>query len=76
MKSNYKEYAENIINGKIPSCKYVKMACERYLSWFERDDIYFDEEGVGKGKLNSGIIKGCRGYRKTAGGVRWKFKGD
>ena len=46
MNSNYKEYAENIINGKIPSCKYVKMACERYLSWFERDDIYFDEEGV------------------------------
>lgn len=46
MKSNYKEYAENIINGKIPSCKYVKMACERYLSWFEREDIYFDEEGV------------------------------
>lgn len=46
MKDNYKEYAENIINGKIPSCKYVKMACERYLSWFEREDIYFDEEGV------------------------------
>lgn len=46
MNSNYKEYAENIINGKIPSCKYVKMACERYLSWFEREDIYFDEEGV------------------------------
>lgn len=44
MKSNYKEYAEYIINGKIPSCKYVKMACERYLSWFEREDIYFDEE--------------------------------
>lgn len=48
MNSNYKEYAENIINGKIPSCKYVKMACERYLSWFEREDIYFDEEGVEK----------------------------
>ena len=46
MNDNYKEYAENIINGKIPSCKYVKMACERYLSWFEREDIYFDEEGV------------------------------
>lgn len=46
MNSNYKEYAENIINGKIPSCKYVKMACERYLSWFEREDIYFDEDGV------------------------------
>ena len=46
MKDNYKEYAKNIINGKIPSCKYVKMACERYLSWFEREDIYFDEDGV------------------------------
>ena len=44
----YTQYADDIISGKIPSCKYVKMACERYLSWFEKDDRYFDAEAVEK----------------------------
>lgn len=44
----YTQYADDIISGKIPSCKYVKMACERYLSWFEKDDRYFDTEAVEK----------------------------
>lgn len=44
----YTQYAEDILSGKIPSCKYVKMACGRYLSWFEKDDRYFDTEAVEK----------------------------
>ena len=44
----YTQYADDIISGKIPSCKYVKMACERYLSWFEKDDRYFDADAVEK----------------------------
>ena len=44
----YTQYADDILSGKIPSCKYVKMACERYLSWFEKDDRYFDAEAVEK----------------------------
>ena len=44
----YTQYADDILSGKIPSCKYVKMACERYLSWFEKDDRYFDTEAVEK----------------------------
>ena len=40
--SKYQGYALDIVNGKIPSCEYIKKACKRYLSWFERDDMYFD----------------------------------
>ena len=37
---------------------------------------YEAAQGVGNPKLNSGIIKCCRGYRKTAGGFKWMFKDD
>ena len=42
----YKEYANKVIQGEIIACNYIKLACERYLSWFERDDIYFDSNAV------------------------------
>lgn len=42
----YKEYAEDVISGKIVACEYIKKACERYLSWFARKDIYFDSNAV------------------------------
>lgn len=32
----YKEYAEGVVTGKIVACKYIKQACERYLSWFSK----------------------------------------
>ena len=42
----YKEYAKGVINGNIVSGEYIKLACERYLSWFQRDDIFFDSNAV------------------------------
>lgn len=44
----YNKYALDIIDGNIKSCKSIKLACERYKSWFERDDIYFDYDDVDK----------------------------
>ena len=44
----YTQYALDVINGKITACEAVKLACERYISWFDRDDIYFDYETVDK----------------------------
>lgn len=44
----YKEYAENVVNGKIVAGKYIILACQRFLSFFERDDIYFDCKAVDK----------------------------
>lgn len=42
----YNKYAQDIVDGVIPACEAIKLACKRYLSWFSRDDIYFDYEDV------------------------------
>ena len=42
----YNKYAISIVEGRIVACKRIKQACERYLSWFSRDDIYFDTEDL------------------------------
>lgn len=42
----YLQYANDVLSGKIVACEYIKLACKRYLSWFERDDMYFDCKAV------------------------------
>ena len=42
----YNKYAQDVINDNIVACEAVKLACKRYISWFERDDIYFDYDDV------------------------------
>ena len=42
--SKYTQYAQDVIDGKIIASELVILACKRYMSWFERDDIYFDVE--------------------------------
>ena len=37
------EYARDVVNGDIIAGELIKLTCKRYLSWFDRDDIYFDE---------------------------------
>ena len=37
------QYPNDVISGKIVTGELVRLACQRYLSFFERDDIYFDE---------------------------------
>lgn len=44
----YKEYALQVVNGNVTACNYIKLACERYLSWFEREDIEFIPEKADK----------------------------
>ena len=44
----YNKYAKDIIEGNIVACEAIKLACKRYMSWFDRDDIYFDYEDVDK----------------------------
>ena len=44
MDRKYIQYAEDVVNGRINACKYIKEACQRYLDWF---NIYeFREEKV------------------------------
>ena len=42
--SKYTQYAQDVIDGKITANELVRLACVRYMSWFDRDDIYFDTE--------------------------------
>lgn len=42
------EYAEKIINKKIPACKPVINACLRFIDDLNRDDIYFDYRSAEK----------------------------
>lgn len=48
MNSKYKSYAEQAVNGEIIVGTYIKQACQRFLDWFEREDIEFNEKKVDK----------------------------
>ena len=57
----YIKYAYDVLDGTIPAGSYIIKACQRFLNWFERDDIYFNYETVdqkirlvGKLKLQEG----------------------
>ena len=44
----WKEYPEDVLSGKIIAGKYIKLACKRFLDWFQRDDVFFDLERMNK----------------------------
>lgn len=47
-RDKYTEYALDVVDDKITASRYVKMSCERFLEWFERDDIEFRRDKVDK----------------------------
>lgn len=48
MFEKYKEYALDVVSGKQVAGRYIGLACKRYLSWFDREDIEFKPENVDK----------------------------
>nr|DAU25815.1 MAG TPA: Large Terminase [Caudoviricetes sp.] len=42
----YTSYARDVIDGKVVVCQYIRLACQRYLSWFNKEDRYFDEKAA------------------------------
>lgn len=44
----YWKYSDDVINNRIITGKYIKLACQRMLDWAKRDDIYFDDVDVDK----------------------------
>lgn len=44
----YNRYAQDVVEGRIVACESIKLACKRYISWFDRDDIEFDYDDVDK----------------------------
>lgn len=43
---DYEQYIDDVINGRIVVCQNIKLAVERFLSFKERDDMYFDSDVV------------------------------
>lgn len=41
-----KRYAEGVVSGKIPACKYVQQACQRHLSDLENEGMYWYDEAA------------------------------
>lgn len=42
----YTSYANDVVAGKVVVCQYIRLACQRYLSWFDSEDRYFDEKAA------------------------------
>ena len=36
------QYARDVVEGRIPACTYVKLACQRHLDDLLRNDLWFD----------------------------------
>jgi hypothetical protein len=46
------EYATDVVEGRVPACKWMRLACERQLADLERDGpefpFYFDVEAASR----------------------------
>lgn len=45
-KKPYFQYVDDILSGKIPSGNLIKLACQRFMDFIAREDVYLDEECV------------------------------
>ena len=84
---DYIKYNEDVLNDKITTGKYIKLACLRMKSWFNRNDIYFDYDDTdlkirfmeklkhSKGKYAGNNFK-LISYQQwiTANIIGWKWK--
>ena len=57
----YYQYAEDVINNKIVTGSYIKLACQRFKDDLQRDDLDFKEEVVDKAIRFIGTMKHFRG---------------
>lgn len=46
--SKYTDYAYKVINNEIVASEYIKLACKRFLSYLESDDIEFNAKKADK----------------------------
>lgn len=51
----------DVLSGRLPSCRMVVLACQRYLDDWKRDDIYFDWKAVEKFVAFSSSLKHFKG---------------
>lgn len=48
MDEKYLEYPKKVLKGETVAGELIRLACRRYLSWFGKDDRYFDPKAVDK----------------------------
>ena len=53
----YYQYINNVINANIDSSNAIKLACNRFISFFNNDNYYFDKKAVEKVIKFIGLIK-------------------
>lgn len=46
LSKQYWKYVDDVLNERIVTGKYIKLACKRMLDWSKRDDIFFDADGI------------------------------
>ena len=42
------EYPDKVLSGQITACESIKLACVRYMSFFDNPEYYFDGEKAAK----------------------------
>lgn len=59
--TKYYQYATDVLSGKQLACEYVKLACQRFFDFLERDDFEFRPKIVRK------FVKFCRLLKQFTG---------
>ena len=59
--SKYTDYANKVLNNEIVACKYIHLACKRYLDFLGREDIEFRPEECDK------VISFCQKLKHLTG---------
>lgn len=45
---DYIKYPLDVISGKITACDAIVKSCKRFMSFFDRDDMWFDYDSIDK----------------------------
>lgn len=61
MNKPYYKYAVDVVEGKVVCCENIKLACKRFLSDLEREDLEFREDVVDDAIDFIGILKHFKG---------------
>ena len=56
MNKPYYKYAVDVVEGKVVCCENIKLACKRFLSDLEREDLEFREDAVDNAISFIGIL--------------------
>lgn len=60
-KKAYYQYVDDVLSGKQVAGNLIKLACQRFNGFLERDDMFFDEEEVDKCIGFYGALKHFKG---------------